>query len=136
MNYFFQMYPELQSGHALWFTFYDAGPRFMVDTRLKDQVFRLQFANSLIGMVSRPTEMNETYYYTLNFFDLVGKVHSNFGAGSLGLLNHTDIELEWRQLGNSNKSLAYRLEYLCFNTEPRLQYLVHAISFRIILGKE
>jgi len=136
MNYFFQMYPELQSGHALWFTFYDAGPRFMVDTRLKDQAFRVQFANSLIGMVSRPTEMNETYFYTLIFFNQVEKVHSNFKVGSFGLLNHPDFELEWRQIGNSNKSLAYQLEYFCFNTEPRLQYLVHAISFCIMLGKE
>jgi hypothetical protein len=134
MNYFLQLYPELQSGHALWFTFYDVGPRFVVDTRLKDQIFRIQLANSLIGMVSRPTEMNETYYYSLNFLDLMGNVHSNFKAGSFNLMNHTDFELEWRRIGNSNKSLAYRLEYFHFKKEPRLQYLVHAISFRIKLG--
>ena len=134
MNYNFQLYPELQSGHALWFTFYDLGPMFIVDTRLKEQTFRIQLANSIFGLVSRPDERNETYYYTLNFFDLVGKVHSNFRAGSFNLLNHTDFELEWRHIGNSNKSLAYRLEYFHFKDEPQLQYLVHAISYRIKLG--
>ena len=134
MNYYFQMYPELQSGHALWFTFYDLGPMFILDTRIKEQTFRVQLANSIFGLVSRPVEMNETYYYTLNFFDQVGKVHSNFRAGSFNLLNHTDFELEWRQIGNSNKSLAYRLEYFHFKNQPQLQYLVHAISYRIKLG--
>lgn len=134
MNYFFQMYPELQSGHALWFTFYDLGPGFIADTRLREQTFRVRLASSIFGLVSRPVEMNETYYYTLNFFDQVGKVHSHFRAGSFNLLNHTDFELEWRQIGNSNKSLAYHLEYFYFNDEPKLQYLVHAISYRIKLG--
>jgi hypothetical protein len=134
MNYNLQLYPELQSGHALWFTFYDLGPRFIVDMRLKEQTFRIQLANSIFGLVSRPVEMNETYYYTLNFFDLMGKVHSNFRAGSFNLLNHTDFELEWRQIGGSNKSLAYRIEYFHYKKEPRLQYLVHSISYRIKLG--
>lgn len=134
MNYYFQLYPELHSGHLQWFTFYDLGPRFTIYTRFRGQAFRIQLANSIFGLVSRPTEMNETYYYTLNFSDLVRKLHSNFRAGSFNLLNHTDFELEWRQIGNSNKSLAYRFEYFHFMDEPKLQYLVHAISYRIMLG--
>ena len=88
----------------------------------------------MYGLVSRPVEMNGTYYYTLNFFEQVGKVHSHFMAGSYNLMNHTDLELEWRQIGNGHKSLAYRFEYYHFKNEPRLQYLVHAISYRIKLG--
>ena len=134
MNYYFQLYPELQSGHALWFTIYDLGPRFIVDSRFREQNFRIQLANSIFGLVSRPEEMNETYYYTLNFFDLVGKLHSNFRAGSFNLMNHTEFELEWSRIAKSNKSLAYRLEYFLYQNEPQLKYLVHSISYRIKLG--
>ncbi len=134
MDYHLQIYPDLQSGHALWFTFFDLGPRFILETRLKEHTFRLSLANSVFGLVSRPAEMNESYYYTLNFFDLVGKLHSNLRAGSFNLLNHTDFELEWRPAGGRKNSLAYRLEYFHYHNEPRLQYLVHAINYRIKLG--
>ncbi len=134
MNYFFQLYPELQSGHALWFTLYDIGPRLILETGLWDQEFRLNFSNSLAGIASRPEELNETYYYTLNFFDLLGKMHSNFKAGSYNLLNHTRIELEWKNLGKGRNSLAYQFEYFNYKQEPRLDYLAHTLTYRLKLG--
>jgi hypothetical protein len=134
MNYFFQLYPELQSGHALWFTLYDIGPRLIFETWLLDQEFRLNFSNSMAGIASRPEELNETYYYTLNFFDLLGKMHSNFSAGSFNLLNHTKIELEWKNLGKGRSSLVYQFEYFNYKDVPRLDYLAHTLTYRLILG--
>ncbi len=134
MNYFLQLYPELQSGHALWFTFYDIGPRLTLETRLWRQNIKLNFSNSVAGIASRPEEMNETYYYSLNFFDLLGSMHSNFKAGSFNLLNHTRIELEWKNLGEGRNSLAYQFEYFKYKEEAMLDYLVHTLTFRLILG--
>jgi len=134
MNYFLQMYPELQSGHALWFTFYDMGPRLILDSRIGEQDVGFSIATSVIGMVSRPAELNETYYYSLSFSDLIGKVHSNFTAGSFGLFNHFDLGIKWKIPGNRNNSLSYQLEYFYYAAEPKLDYLVHTISFNIKLG--
>ena len=134
MNYLLNLYPELQSGHALWFTIYDIGPRLILESGLWGQDLNLNFSNSVAGIASRPEEMNETYYYTLNFFDLLGKMHSNFKAGSFNLLNHTKIDLEWKNLGKGRNSLAYQFEYFNYKEEPRLDYLAHTLTYRLILG--
>jgi hypothetical protein len=56
INYQFQLYPELQSGHMLWFTFYDLGPRLILKAEPWEQQFRFSFAAALVGLVSRPVE--------------------------------------------------------------------------------
>ncbi|MEE9462633.1 MAG: hypothetical protein V3V53_12420 [Bacteroidales bacterium] len=43
LNYQFQLYPELQSGHLHWFTFYDLGPRLILEAYLWGQQFRSMF---------------------------------------------------------------------------------------------
>ena len=78
--------------------------------------------------------MNETYYYTLNFFDLIGKLHSNFKAGTFNLFNHTDILLEWKNVGGGPNSLGYQFEYFKYKQEPRLDYIIHSLTYRLKLG--
>jgi hypothetical protein len=134
MNYFLQLYPELQSGHALWFTFYDIGPRLILDSRLGKQDVRFSISTSVFGLVSRPVELNETYYYSLSFGDLIRKVHSNFNAGSYNLMNHFDLGINWKIPGNSSNSLSYQLESFFYGEEAKLNYLVHTVSYRIKIG--
>ena len=136
LNYQFQLYPELQSGHLHWFTFYDIGPRLIVDVSPWGQAFRVNFAAALLGLVSRPVEMNEVYYYTLNFFDIIGKLHSNFKGGSVNVLNHLDLDIEWKIPGSVKSSLAYRLEYLHYSPQASLDYMSHTISYRMKLGNK
>lgn len=134
MNYQFQLYPELQSGHALWFTFYDLGPRLILETRQWEQDFRISFSTAVVGLVSRPVEMNEEYYYTLNVGDIMQKMHSNFTFGSLDILNHIELEAEWKIPGSRKSNLAYRFEYLQFSPQASLDYMAHVIVYRMKLG--
>ena len=63
MNYYLQIFTELESGHVFWFTFIDAGPRLILDKNLKKQKLRFQVANSVIGLGSRPVGLEDTYYH-------------------------------------------------------------------------
>ncbi len=134
MNYQFQLYPELQSGHMLWFTFYDMGPRIILDADIRGQVFHVSFSAAVVGLVSRPVEMNEVYYYSLKLTDIVGNLHSNFNAGSLDMMEHIDFEVEWKIPGSVKSHLVYRLEYLHYSPQASLNYLSNTLSYRMRLG--
>lgn len=136
MNYYLQIFTELEEGHVFWFTFIDAGPRLILDKNTKKQKFRLQLANSLIGLASRPDGLEDTYYHDLHAFDIISNMHSNLEAGTFNLLNHTDFEVEWRHLNKMGTSLAYRLEYFGYYAGARLDYLVNSISIRLVVGGE
>ena len=134
LNYQFQLYPELHSGHLLWFTFYDLGPRLILEADLWEQHFRFSFSGAVLGLVSRPVEMNEVYYYSLKVSDIIGKLHSNFKGGSIDVMNHIDFETEWKIPGSVKSSLAYRLEYQYYRPQASLDYLSHTIMYRMKLG--
>jgi hypothetical protein len=145
MNYYLQLFPELDEGRMFWFTFVDAGPRLILDRNIKNKPkFRFQVATSLGGLASRPAgpedmgpqETDNTVYHELSAVDIISNIHSNLQPGSFNLLNHTDIELEWRHVSKMGLSVAYRLEYFGFYRDARLEYLVNSICIRLILGGE
>jgi hypothetical protein len=136
MNYYLQLFTELESGLVSWFTFIDAGPRLIFEKNGKKQKFRFQLANSVFGLVSRPQDYEDAYYPNLHAFDIISNMHSNLQSGSFNILNHTDFEAEWRHLNKMGTSLAYRLEYFGYYPEPRLDYLVNSIIIRLIIGGE
>ena len=136
MNYYLQFFTELEDGHVFWSTFIDAGPRMILDLNGKNQKFRIQLANSMGGLASRPNGLENTYYNDLHAFDIISNMHSNLEAGSFNLLNHTDLEIEWRHLNKMGTSIAYRMEYFGYFQAPRLDHLVNSVSIRIIVGGE
>jgi hypothetical protein len=136
MNYYLQLFTELEDGHVFWSTFIDAGPRMILDLNGRKQKFRFQLANSVIGLASRPEGLEDTYYHDLHTVDIISNMHSNLRAGSLNLLNHTDFEVEWRHINKMGTSIAYRLEYFGYFQDARLDYLVNSISLRLIVGGE
>lgn len=136
MNYFLQVFTELEDGHIFWSTFIDAGPRMILDMNGKNQKFRFQVANSVAGIASRPDGLENTYYKNLHAFDIISNMHSNLQSGSFNLLNHTDLEIEWRHINKMGTSLAYRLEYFGYFQDSRLDYLVNSLSIRFIVGGE
>ncbi len=136
MNYYLQVFTELEDGHVFWSTFIDAGPRMILDLNGKNQKFRFQLANSVGGLASRPDGLENTYYHDLHAFDILSNMHSNLQAGSFNILNHTDLEVEWRHLNKMGTSIAYRLEYFGYYQGARLDYLVNSVSIRIIVGGE
>ncbi len=133
MNYYLQIFTELEDGHVFWFTFIDAGPRLILDKNGTKQKFRFQLANSIGGIASRPDGLEDTYYNDLHAFDIISNMHSNLQAGSFNLLNHTDFEFEWRHVNKMGTSIAYRLEYFGYYGTGRLDYLVNSISIRLLV---
>jgi hypothetical protein len=145
MNYYLQVFSELDEGRMFWFTFLDAGPRLILDKNIKNKPkFRFQVATSLGGLVSRPVgpenggdqEPDHTAYHELTAVDIISNIHSNLQPGSFNLLNHTDIELEWRHVNKMGLSVAYRMEYFGYFQGARLDYLVNSVCIRLVLGGE
>ncbi len=136
MNYYLQIFTELDNGNVFWFTFIDAGPRVILERKLKKQKFRFQLANSCIGLASRPEGFEDTYDQDPHAVDIISNIHSNLQPGSFNRLNHTDFEVEWRDFNKMGSSIAYRLEYFGFYSGARLDYLVNSISIRMLVGGE
>ena len=145
MNYYLQVFSEMDDGRMFWFTFVDAGPRLILDKNTNNRPkFRFQVATSLGGLASRPEgpensadqEPDHTAYHELTAMDIISNIHSNLQPGSFNLLNHTDIELEWRHVNKMGLSVAYRMEYFGYFQAARLDYLVNSICIRLVLGGE
>ncbi len=135
-NYLWQLYPELQSGHLFWYTLFDIGPKIISIYKVGSNTFSISIATSVMGFTSRP-EFDpkwESHFYTLRFFDWVEKMNSNFNFGSFGLLNHTDIEVEFANILGDGLSLAYEFEYFGYFDTPKYQYLSHSLNFKWCIG--
>ncbi|MCP5064335.1 MAG: hypothetical protein GY936_17990 [Ignavibacteriae bacterium] len=134
-NYYYQLYPELQSGHSFWFTFIDAGPKIVFEFPIKSKTVVVSFANSIVGLGSRPVlpANSESHFYTLNFGDWVKNLHSNFEFGSFNLLNHTTLSIEVPDISEGGLSLAYEFEYFGYFETPTLNYSTHSINIKFNL---
>ncbi len=135
INYRWQMYSELQSGHMFWFTSLELGPKAVVKMPVKNYLFKITFCNSIAGWVARPSPATETYFYSLKFSDFINNAHTNLKFGSFNLFNHTDIEIEAISLFSKRLSFAYEFEYFGYYSNPEISYLVHSLNLRWIIGK-
>jgi len=134
-NYNWQLYPYLQSGHMLWFSSLEIGPRILFSTPIKNKLFKFTFSNSLAGWASRPEPGTETYFYSLKFSDFFNNAHSNLMFGSFDLFNHTSLEIEMKNTSGKRLSFAYEFEYFGYYNDPRLSYIAHSINLNWRVGK-
>jgi len=125
--YQWQLYPELQSGHMLWFSSYETGPELWASVPLESQLLTVSVASSLFSVNSRPQASPETYFYSLTFSDFVSNVHSDMKFGSLKSFWHFQIHLA---LSNPDKNLSigYQFEYMGYSEYPEYQYMIHSIN--------
>lgn len=132
INYQFQLYPELQSGHNYWFSFVDLGPKIIAKVNLLDIPLRVSFSNSIAGLGSRPkvNPQSESHFYSLNFFDWLSDMNSNFEFGSFNLLNHSNLEIEFISILKDGLSIEYEFEYYGYFNNPKLDYISHGINLR------
>lgn len=134
-NYNWQLYPYLQSGHMMWFTSIEIGPRFIFATPIKNKFFKFTFSNSVASWASRPEPGTETYFYSLKFSDFVNNAHSNMKFGSFDLFNHTNFEIEMVNTNGKRLSFAYEFEYFGYYDDPKLSYIAHSINLTWRVGK-
>jgi len=134
-NYFWQLYPELQSGHMFWFSSIEIGPRIIWKLPYKGRSIFFKLSNSIAGWTSRPTPSTETHYYSLTIGDFISNAHSNMEFGSFNLFNHTDFQVEILNPKRKRLSMAYEFEYFGYFQEPRLNYIVHSFNLKWKVGK-
>jgi hypothetical protein len=126
-NYRWHLYPELQSGHMLWFSSYEIGPELWATVPLEQRLLTLSVASSLFALNSRPKTNPETYFYSLTFNDFVSNVHSHMKAGSIDVYQHFQIQLA---LSNINRRfrIGYGFEYQGYSRDPDYQYITHSVN--------
>ncbi|MFC2124688.1 hypothetical protein ACFLU5_07735 [Bacteroidota bacterium] len=134
VNYQWQLYPELQSGHMFWFTFIDFGPKIFAEFPISNKKMRIIFSNSIAGFASRPTPATESHFYSLTMSDFVNNAHSNIKFGTCNLLNHTNLEIIFIEINKKRLSLGYEFEYFVYYENPRLDYMTHSLNMYWNLG--
>lgn len=133
VDYNWQLYPELQSGHMNWFTTIEFGPQIIFYLPIKKRDFKIMISNSLAGFTSRPQQETESYFYSLRFSDFVSNAHSNFQFGTYNIFNHTNIVVELLP-DQKSFSMAYEFEYFGYFKAPKLSYINHSLNFNWELG--
>lgn len=133
--YQWQLYPELQSGHMLWFSSYEAGIKLWGTYPVSTKLLTVSFASSILNLTSRPQSSPETYFYSLTFNDFVSNVHSDMKFGSLGDFQHYQLYLVLSGFGKGF-GIGYQFEYMGYNTQPEYQYLIHSINLIWQLGNK
>lgn len=133
--YQWQLYPELQSGHMLWFSSYEAGLRFWGSYPLKSKLLTVSLASSLLNLTSRPQSSPESYFYSLTFNDFVSNVHSDMKFGSPGDFLHYQVHVLFSGFGRGF-SMGYQFEYMGYTEQPEYQYLIHSINLAWQLGNK
>lgn len=134
-NYQWQLYPELQSGHMLWFSSLEIGPRLHAMINLGKQKVKLRVSNSLAGLSSRPSPSTEQYFYSLKFSDFIENPHSNIKFGTSNLMNHTNLKVELPNAKGKRLNLAYEFDYMAHFKDTRVEYLTHSLKLSWTLGK-
>ena len=133
--YKWQLYPELQSGHMLWFSSYEIGPELWASIPLEGRLLSVSIASSLISLNSRPQNSPETYFYSLTLSDFVSNVHSDMSFGSLNSFQHFDIQVALSGL-NKRFRVGYEFEYLGYSDDPKYQYMIHSINLTWQVGNK
>jgi hypothetical protein len=133
--YKWHLYPELQSGHMLWFSSYETGPELWASVPLEKRMLSISVALSLFAVNSRPQNSPETYFYSLTFNDFVSNVHSDMKLGTLASFQHFNIQLALSNL-NGRFRIAYEFDYLGYSEHPEYQYLTHSLNLTWQVGNK
>ncbi|MCP4123168.1 MAG: hypothetical protein GY751_15550 [Bacteroidetes bacterium] len=135
VDYNWQLYPELQSGHMFWFSSMELGASLGFQVPVKERTLKFGFTNSIAGFGSRPVPGTETHFYTLDFKSFFRNAHSNLTFGSYNLFDHTTGSLDVISQKGKRFSFGYRIEYFGYYKEPQLSYISHAVSLKWRVGK-
>jgi hypothetical protein len=134
-NYRWHLYPELQSGHMLWFSSYEIGPELWASVPLDKRLLTISVASSLFALNSRPQNSPETYFYSLTFNDFVSNVHSDMKAGSIDVYQHFEIQVALSNI-NGRFRIGYGFEYQGYSDDPKYQYLTHSVNLTWQVGNK
>ena len=134
VNYAWQVYPQLQSGHMFWYSSFELGARVFAQPSIAGRQLALRGSLALLGWASRPSFTNEEYFYSLRFGDFVRNPHRNMLFGGPGLFQHADLEVELLPRNGRRRSLAYAFEFWGYSSFPQVKNLSHSLTLRWALA--
>ena len=135
INNFWQLYPELQSGHMLWFTSIEMGPKFQGRIDLGERKLFIKASISMYGLTSRPVDDAEQYYYSLSLGDVLSDSFSNMQFGSYNMFSHTFFEIDYTNQKRNKIIMGYAFEHFDYYNDPTYSYMTHSIVLKWPLGK-
>ena len=127
-EYNYQLYPDLQSGYSFHFTNYTFGLSLTMLYRSDACHARLQWKNSVAGLISRPPQMRDPYFFDLDFSNYAADQHNEFSAGSFGLYNNTEIEIHFVRPQHARVGYAYSFAWFHGATSPAVDFIRHSLS--------
>jgi hypothetical protein len=133
LEYFYDYYPELQSGFDYWFTDFSLGLKAEQKLSMGESKLTMGLQVYFLGLVSRQPEYRDPYFYELGFGQAVKHLHSKMHAGTPGNFNTTEFEVRWTPSEDSRFTFIYSLEYAAYYDGPKVTYLNH--QFSVLLSK-
>lgn len=132
-DYRIQLYPDLQMGNIMWTTDYTLSPQINCVHRLSNgNNLRLYASYAILGLTSR-TEGLDPYYFSLEFTDIISRLHSKMKLSMPNTFVQSDIGIDYIFNGSKrNYSIGYELDYLGYKREKIYKEINHAITFKII----
>ena len=134
-NHFYQLYPELQSGHMFWLTSIELGPVLEWNLTPDNRLIEISGLISILALNSRKEQLREEYYYSLNVSDILSESHSNMKVNSLNNYLHLSLSARTNITQAKRMKVGYKLELIKYSTQVPFSYLTHSIELSWQLGK-
>jgi hypothetical protein len=130
INYSWQLYPELQSGHMFWNTSFEMGSMLEYHPTIKNRKLTFKLGGAILGLNSRPDYPTEVYHYSLTVKDYVSNAHKNLEPVFSNSYNHVQFAVILNHKEDKKLSLGYSFEYVGRLKSSRFTFINH--SFNLI----
>ena len=128
LEYRYQFNPDLQSGHAYWFSHISLGGGINWHFRLHRQEFTMEARTSLVGFASRPPAYYDPYMWKISVPLILKYVNQDFRPGSWNRYNVSSIEFNWIPQKKSRIGFGYKIDYMGYFDDPRITIIDHSVK--------
>lgn len=134
VEYYYTLYPQLQSGFDYWFTNFSLGLKAHYAFHIQNSAFQIALSSSLAGFISRQPDYRDPYFFDIGFKYAVRDLHHNLVFGSFEKYNTTDLEILWKPFAESRFTFGYVFRYAGYYQAPEFKKVSHSI--KIIFSKK
>ena len=127
-DYNYQFYPDLHSGHSLWFTHIGLGGMVQYDQTIGRHRLSFSMSTSLFGLTSRQPVYHDPYFWDLSAGDIVKYFHRDLGFGSWNEYNCSELEIRWLPSENSRIIFSYEVDIMGYFRAPGLTVVNQSIK--------
>ena len=126
-EYYYTIYPQLQSGFDYWFTNFSLGLNAHYAFNYKKSGFQIMLNTSLAGLTSRQPDYRDPYFFDIGFKHAVRHLHQDMIFASLVKYNAATLEILWKPEQNSRFSFGYQFRFSGYYQSPEFKKVSHSI---------